>query len=84
MITILPLNPRTLRDIRKHGLTRKFEKQCALLSQNFTHPSLNVERLEPKDEHIYSFRIDLRYRALFVFEPEYNAIEILAVTMHYQ
>ncbi|MBU4014017.1 MAG: hypothetical protein KJ550_11185 [Proteobacteria bacterium] len=47
-----------------------------------SHPSLNTELLEPKHRLIYSFRIDRRYRALFICLPE-DTTEILAVTKHY-
>lgn len=83
MATILPVSSRILDIIRKHALQKKFEKQLKLLSYNPKHPSLHVELLEPKQHGIYSFRIDRKYRALFIFRPDRRAIEILAVTVHY-
>jgi len=43
----------------------------------------NFEELEKKYGLIYSFRIDKRYRALFICLPE-DKIEIIAVTKHYR
>ena len=40
------------------------------------------ELLEPKHRLIYSFRIDRKYRALFIGLTE-DKIEIIAVTKHY-
>ena len=68
--------------IKKHGLSKKWEKAKKLFEKNPSHPSLNTELIEPKHRLIYSFRIDRRYRALFICLPE-DTIEILAVTKHY-
>ncbi|MBU4421178.1 MAG: hypothetical protein KKH84_09285 [Proteobacteria bacterium] len=68
--------------IKKYGLSKKWEKAKKLFEKNPSHPSLNTELLEPKHRLIYSFRIDRRYRALFICLPE-DTIEILAVTKHY-
>ncbi len=74
-------------DIKKylkgHGLSKKWEKARKLFENNPSHPSLNTELLEPKHRLIYSFRIDKRYRALFICLPE-DKIEIIAVTKHYR
>ena len=68
--------------IKKYGLSKKWEKAKKLFEKNPSHPSLNTELLEPKHRLIYSFRIDRRYRALFICLPE-DTTEILAVTKHY-
>jgi hypothetical protein len=52
--------------IRRHGLAKKWERVKALFENNPSHPSLNTELLEPKHRLIYSFRIDRKYRALFI------------------
>lgn len=83
MIAILPLSSRLLAKIKKHGLEKKFLKQCDLLSKNPTHPSLHLELLEPKQQGIYSFRIDRKYRALFFFRLDKTSVEILNITVHY-
>jgi len=64
-------------------LIRKFEKQKQLFEENPFHPGLNTEILEPRRFKIYSFRIDRKYRAIFIYRDE-NAIEILDVNNHYQ
>jgi len=70
--------------LKKRGLLKKFEKQLKILGINPRYPSLNVELLQPKDRGIYSFRVDRKYRALFVYRDDLETIEILAVTDHYQ
>lgn len=52
-------------------------------SQNPIHPSLNVELLEPRQHSVYSFRIDRKYRALFIYRPDQNGIEVIAIARHY-
>jgi plasmid maintenance system killer protein len=84
VIKILPCSPRILAIISKHSLRKKFSKQITLLSENPKHPSLHIELLEPKSKGIYSFRINRKYRALFFFRPDKQAIEILAITVHYR
>jgi len=69
--------------IRKHGLSKKWEKSKKLFEDNPSHPSLNTELLEPKHRLIYSFRIDKKYRALFISLPK-DKIEIVTVTKHYR
>jgi Txe/YoeB family toxin of Txe-Axe toxin-antitoxin module len=54
-----------------------------LFESNPSHPSLNTELLEPKHLLIYSLRIDLKHRALFICHPN-DKIEIIAVTKHYR
>lgn len=81
---ILPLNPKIGKVIKKHSLEVKFNKQAKLLNNNPKHPSLNLELLEPKQHGIYSFRIDRKFRAIFVFRPDLKAIEIIAITVHYR
>lgn len=81
---ILPLSEKVKKKIEKHNLQSRFDKQIDLLNQNQKYPSLKVELLEPKEYGIYSFRIDRKYRGLFIFRPDKQAIEILAITVHYQ
>jgi Txe/YoeB family toxin of Txe-Axe toxin-antitoxin module len=69
--------------IHTHGLLKKWEKTKNLFEHNPFHPSLNTELLEPKHRLIYSFRIDLKYRALFICLPD-EKIEIIAITKHYR
>ena len=69
--------------IKKHGLPRKWHKARSLFENNPSHPSLNTELLEPRHRGIYSFRIDIKYRALFICQSE-SIVEIIAVTKHYR
>jgi Txe/YoeB family toxin of Txe-Axe toxin-antitoxin module len=68
--------------LKRHQLERKFQKAKELLEQSMNHPSLNVELLEPKHLKVYSFRIDKKYRAIFVLTG--HEIEIITVTNHYR
>jgi Txe/YoeB family toxin of Txe-Axe toxin-antitoxin module len=68
--------------IQKHGLSKKWERVKTLFEHDPSHPSLKTELLEPKHRLIYSFRIDIKYRALFICLPN-NKIEIIAITKHY-
>lgn len=77
-----PLNPRSEKYLKIHGLVKKFNKQFALLLENPKHPSLHTELLEPKRMRIYSFRIDRKYRASFGIVS--GKIEIFDITDHYQ
>jgi len=70
--------------LKKRGLAKKFEKQLKILEINPRHPSLNVELLEPKKRGIYSFRVDRKYRALFIYRDDVESIEILLATDHYR
>lgn len=66
-----------------HGLIKKFEKELILFKNNPKHPSLNTERLEPKSLKIYSFRIDRKYRVIFILLSP-NEIEIIDINDHYR
>jgi Txe/YoeB family toxin of Txe-Axe toxin-antitoxin module len=79
------LDPREdiLKYLRKHGLVKKWRKAKELFENDPSHPSLNTELLEPKHRLIYSFRIDRKYRALFICLPDDN-VEVVAVTKHYR
>lgn len=65
-----------------HGITKKFDKQIKTLQENPRHPSLHTELLEPKSEKVHSFRIDRKYRALFIIVN--SEIEIIDINDHYQ
>ena len=80
---ILPIHEEVIRYLKKHQLLQKFEKQCGFLANNPNHPSLNLEILEPKHLKFYSFRVDKKYRAIFIFRGP-DIIEILDVNNHYQ
>jgi len=80
---ILPLNSKVNKLLQKHSLENKFNKQIKLLAENPNHPSLRLELLEPKKYGVYSFRIDRKFRALFIFRLDKKAIEVLTITVHY-
>lgn len=84
MVSLVPLSKRVQQKAARYGVEKKLLKQCLYLSKNPKHPSLHVELLEPKQHGIYSFRIDRKYRALFFYRSDVSAIEIIAVTIHYQ
>lgn len=80
---ILPIY-REIKDyLKRRKLERKFEKQKSLFENNPFHPGLETELLEPKKMRIWSFRIDRKYRAIFIFR-EKDAVEIIEVNNHYQ
>jgi len=69
--------------LEKHGLERKFVKQKLLFEQNYRYPSLHTEKIEPKHLNIYSFRIDRKWRAVFIV-TEKNEAEIVDINPHYK
>jgi|SRR3989344_1017201 len=64
---ILPLHPDIDAYIEKRNLTRKFAKQARLFELNIFYPSLETELLEPREMRVWSFRVDRKYRAIFIF-----------------
>ena len=53
--------------LKKHNLTKKYEKAKKLFENDPFYPSLNTELLESKDRLIYSFRVDKKYRVIFIY-----------------
>jgi Txe/YoeB family toxin of Txe-Axe toxin-antitoxin module len=84
MTSIFPLHPDIHKYLARHRLQNKFAKQVKFLQTNPRHPGLHLELLEPKDKGIYSFRVDIKYRALFIYRSDLKSIEILSITSHYQ
>ncbi len=82
-MNILSPHPEIVEYLQNHKLSKKFEKQTKFLEVNISHPSLNVEVLEPRHLKIFSFRVDKKYRAIFVFIRR-DTIEIIDVNNHYQ
>lgn len=80
---ILPLHPEIQEYLEKRGLERKFAKQLAIFQKNPFYPGLNTEILEPRQLRIWSFRVNKKYRAIFIFR-ESDLIEIIDVNNHYQ
>lgn len=80
---ILPIHQEIKEYLEKRCLEKKFEKQKLLFEQNSFHPSLETELLEPREMRVWSFRIDRRYRAIFVFRGS-DVVEIIDVNNHYK
>lgn len=80
---IISVNKEILDYLEKRNIFNKFKKQAALFEQNPFHPSLETELLEPKLMKIWSFRVDKKYRALFIFINK-DIVEIIEVNNHYQ
>jgi Txe/YoeB family toxin of Txe-Axe toxin-antitoxin module len=83
MPSILPLRDDIKEYLQKHALNKKWEKAEKLFENDPSHSSLNTELLEPKHRHIYSFRLDKKYRAIFICLPE-DKVEIISITKHYR
>lgn len=48
-------------------IQKKAAKQQELFSQDPFHPSLDTEKLAPKEKALWSFRVDRKYRIAFRF-----------------
>lgn len=83
MHSIIPLRKDIVEYIQVHDLVKKWRKVIQLFASNPRHPSLHTELLYPKENLIYSFRIDRKYRALFIIRDD-RTIEIIKVTAHYR
>ena len=59
----------------------KAKKRFQLFLQNLFHPSLNTEKLEPRNKNIWSFRIDWNFRVIFTF-PDQETILLLDIGPH--
>ena len=81
-MNIKPLKSELIDYLKQHRLEKKFAKATRLFEQDISHPSLNVEVLELKHLKVYSFRIDLKYRALFIVIN--GEVEIISITNHYR
>ena len=80
---ILSLHPELKEYLKARQLEKKFEKQTNLFKENPFYPGLRTELLEPRRMKIWSFRIDRKYRTLFIF-IEKDVIEIIDINDHYQ
>lgn len=82
-MTIKPIRDDLDKYLKKHNLEKKYKKAKNFFEKDPLHPSLNTELLEPKDRLIYSFRLDRKYRAIFIYVDK-DIIEIVAFTNHYK
>lgn len=80
---IISIHQEIIDYLKKRKLEKKFEKQRNLFEQNHFHPSLETELLEPKRLRLWSFRIDKKYRVIFIFRTK-NTVEIIDVNNHYR
>lgn len=80
---ILPIHSDIQKYLKERNLQKKFEKQKEIFENNPFHPGLETELLEPKKMRIWSFRLDSKYRAIFIFRSK-DTVEILTVNNHYQ
>ena len=80
---IFPISPEVTLYLKKRRLEKKFWKQVELFKDNPFHPSLNTELMEPRRMHLWSFRVDKKYRANFLFLNP-NTIEVTEVNNHYR
>jgi len=80
---ILPLHSEIKEYLKERVLEKKFAKQMNLFERNPFHSSLKTELLEPRKMRIWSFRIDRKYRTIFIFRKK-DVIEIIDVNDHYQ
>lgn len=69
--------------LKVHNLSKKYEKAKTLFENNPFYPSLKTEILEPKERLIYSFRLDKKYRAIFIY-IDVETVEIIVLTNHYK
>jgi len=80
---IIPLRADLKKILGKYSLTRKFNKQKRLFEDNPRHPSLHTEKLLPRSLGIYSFRLDQKWRVIFIILPNGKA-EIIDINPHYR
>ncbi|MFA5831321.1 MAG: type II toxin-antitoxin system RelE/ParE family toxin [Candidatus Paceibacterota bacterium] len=80
---ILPLVTELSEYLRARKLLKKFEKQKILFEQNPFYPGLNTELLEPREMKLWSFRLDKKYRVIFIFHDS-NTVEIVDINNHYK
>ncbi len=77
-----PLRKDLLKYLSNHGLLERFKKQLDYFLNDPSHPSLNTEKIKIKNYEAYSFRIDRKYRVIFVYYSD-DSIEIVDINNHY-
>ncbi|MEI8174909.1 MAG: hypothetical protein WCG28_03095 [bacterium] len=82
-MNVFPIHKDIVTYLEKHNLEKKFFKQLNLFLMDISYPSLGVALLEPKYLKFWSFRVDKKYRAIFIFR-ESDIVEILDVNNHYK
>ncbi len=79
---IKPLRSDLKNILQRHQLEKKFLKQQRLFESNDRHPSLKTEKLKPEKLRLYSFRIDIKWRAIFIIVD--GEAEIVDINPHYR
>lgn len=82
MYKIREINQKLENYLKKHRLSKKWEKVKLLLEDNISHPSLNFEKIILKRTIFYSFRLDKKYRGICIIHK--GEIEIIVFTNHYR
>ena len=82
MPKIKPIREDLIKYAQKRNILKKLNKQISIFEENPSHPSLNTEILSPKKLRLYSFRIDRKYRAIFIYRKE--EAEIIDINDHYE
>ena len=80
---VKPLSNDLNKYLSQRNLGKKFAKQLAFFILDPKHPSLNTEVLAPREKKVYSFRIDKKYRAIFIFTKP-DEVEIVDINLHYK
>jgi len=81
-MNILPLRLDLVKKLKKAGLSSRYQKQKGLFENNHQHPSLHTEKLKPTHLNIHSFRINKKWRAIFIILNKKD-IEVVDVNPHY-
>lgn len=77
------MHPELIRYLAERRLEKKFKKQKSFFERDPFYPILVTELLEPRNMGIWSFCLDQKYRALFIFHDK-DSIEIIDINNHYQ
>lgn len=80
---VKPLKNNLKEYLSRRNLEKKFAKQLAFFILDPRYPSLNTEVLEPREKKVYSFRIDKKFRAIFIFTAP-DEMEIIDINPHYE
>jgi hypothetical protein len=65
-----PLRKDLLKYLKKHGLTKRWNKIIKLIENDIRHPSLNTELLQPHWRGIYSFELIKNTERFFLSQKE--------------
>jgi mRNA-degrading endonuclease RelE of RelBE toxin-antitoxin system len=62
-------------------IQKQADKQIIIFKNNPFYPSLNTEKLSPKERGLWSFRVDKKYRVVFEFVEE-SKVLFLSIGPH--